>query len=116
MSSPSSRCPPFDGHDDADDFQSSSKELEEELERELLATEEAQQDLRAKITKLEGEKDDWKVRSLGRVRPGPMEMRTDRTDRLLDILDLKTEQVPGRPEGTQPRARHAPAQIGRAHV
>jgi chaperonin cofactor prefoldin len=44
-----------------DEFQASSKELEDELERELAATEKQQADLREKIKRLEGEKEDWKV-------------------------------------------------------
>ena len=44
-----------------DDFHHSSKELEEELERELDRTEKAQQDLKVKISKAESERDDWKV-------------------------------------------------------
>ena len=44
-----------------DEFQTSSKELEDELERELAATEKQQTDLREKIKRLEGEKEDWKV-------------------------------------------------------
>jgi hypothetical protein len=35
--------------------------LEDELERELAATEKQQTDLREKIKRLEGEKEDWKV-------------------------------------------------------
>jgi hypothetical protein len=35
--------------------------LEDELERELAATEKQQADLREKIKRLEGEKEDWKV-------------------------------------------------------
>lgn len=46
-----------------DDFQASSKELEEELERELASTESVQADLRAKIVRLESEKEEWKVRT-----------------------------------------------------
>jgi nuclear distribution protein NudE len=45
-----------------DDFQTSSRELEEELEKELAATEKQQADLRDKISKLEVEKEEWKVR------------------------------------------------------
>jgi len=44
-----------------DDFTTSSKELEEELERELASTEVIQSELQSKITKLEGEKEEWKV-------------------------------------------------------
>jgi uncharacterized protein HemX len=47
--------------DGQDEFQASSKELEDELERELAATEKQQTDLREKIKRLEGEKEDWKV-------------------------------------------------------
>lgn len=46
-----------------DDFQASSKELEDELEKELSATEKQQCELRERITRLEAEKDDFKVRS-----------------------------------------------------
>lgn len=45
----------------ADDFQTSSKELEEELERELAATEKQQAELKDRIQKLEAEKEEWKV-------------------------------------------------------
>jgi hypothetical protein len=47
-----------------DDFHQSSKELEEELERELLRTEKAQQDLRVKVERAENERDSWKVRRI----------------------------------------------------
>lgn len=47
-----------------DDFHHSSKELEEELERELERTEKAQQDLKIKVARAEMEREDWKVRSL----------------------------------------------------
>ena len=45
-----------------DDFHHSSKELEEELIRELERTEKTQQDLRIKVAKAESDRDDWKVR------------------------------------------------------
>jgi len=45
-----------------DEFQQSSKELEEELEAELERTERAQKDLVVKASKAEGERDEWKVR------------------------------------------------------
>jgi hypothetical protein len=47
-----------------DDFHQSSKELEEELERELLRTEKAQQELRVKVERAENERDSWKVRCI----------------------------------------------------
>ncbi|CED82353.1 LIS1-interacting protein NUDE [Phaffia rhodozyma] len=47
-----------------DEFQTSSKELEEELERELAATEAAQEDLKNRITRLEAEKEEWKAKHL----------------------------------------------------
>lgn len=47
-----------------EDFQQSSKELEEELEQELERTEKAQQDLKVKAAKAETERDEWKVRPL----------------------------------------------------
>ncbi|KAI0094642.1 hypothetical protein BDY19DRAFT_879925 [Irpex rosettiformis] len=43
-----------------DDFQVSSRELEEELERELARTEQAQQDLKVKAARAEHERDEWK--------------------------------------------------------
>ena len=44
-----------------DEFQQSSKELEEELEAELERTEKAQKDLVVKASKAENERDEWKV-------------------------------------------------------
>ena len=44
-----------------DDFQASSKELEDELERELLVTEKQQFELKDRIKRLEVEKDESKV-------------------------------------------------------
>jgi hypothetical protein len=44
-----------------DDFHHSSKDLEEELERELERTEKAQQELKLKVSRAESERDDWKV-------------------------------------------------------
>lgn len=44
-----------------DDFHHSSKELEEELEKELERTEKVQQDLKIKVAKAEQERDEWKV-------------------------------------------------------
>ena len=44
-----------------DEFHHSSKELEEELIRELERTEKAQQDLRIKVAKAESDRDEWKV-------------------------------------------------------
>ncbi|KAI0815229.1 hypothetical protein BC629DRAFT_852629 [Irpex lacteus] len=43
-----------------DDFQVSSRELEEELEKELARTEKAQQDLKVKAARAEHERDEWK--------------------------------------------------------
>jgi len=43
-----------------DDFHHSSKDLEEELERELERTEKAQQELTLKVSRAESERDDWK--------------------------------------------------------
>lgn len=45
-----------------DEFQQSSKELEEELEAELERTEKVQKDLVVKASKAESERDEWKVR------------------------------------------------------
>ncbi|KAI0034290.1 hypothetical protein K488DRAFT_84143 [Vararia minispora EC-137] len=45
-----------------DDFHTSSKELEEELERELQRTEKAQQDLKVKLERAQGEREDWKAK------------------------------------------------------
>lgn len=46
-----------------DEFHHSSKELEEELIRELERTEKAQQDLKVKVAKAENDRDEWKVSS-----------------------------------------------------
>ncbi|KAI0348444.1 hypothetical protein BDW22DRAFT_1404343 [Trametopsis cervina] len=43
-----------------DDFQVSSRELEEELEKELARTEKAQQELKVKAARAEHERDEWK--------------------------------------------------------
>lgn len=45
-----------------DEFHSSSKELEEELIKEIDRTEKAQQDLKVKVARSEAERDEWKVR------------------------------------------------------
>jgi hypothetical protein len=45
-----------------DEFHYSSKELEEELIRELERTEKAQQDLKVKVAKAESDRDEWKAR------------------------------------------------------
>lgn len=45
-----------------DEFQTSSRELEEELEKDLERSEKAKLELENKVAKIEGEKDDWKVR------------------------------------------------------
>jgi hypothetical protein len=47
-----------------DDFQVSSKELEDELERELESTEEAKRELEGRIEQLERIVEEWKVRSM----------------------------------------------------
>ncbi|KAG8927841.1 NADH:ubiquinone oxidoreductase [Tulasnella sp. 418] len=47
-----------------DDFQQSSRELEEELESELERTERAQEELKMKVLKVENERDDWKNKYL----------------------------------------------------
>lgn len=44
-----------------DEFHTSSKELEEELIKEIDRTEKAQQDLKVKVAKTELERDEWKV-------------------------------------------------------
>lgn len=57
-------CPPRPGDapaDEVDEFQASSKELEDELEKELAATEKQQAELKERIKRLEGEKEEWKV-------------------------------------------------------
>lgn len=46
---------------DLEEFQLSSKELEEEMTLEIERTEKAQQELRTKVSRVEREKDDWKV-------------------------------------------------------
>lgn len=44
-----------------DEFHTSSKELEEELIKEIERTEKAQQDLKVKVSRVETERDEWKV-------------------------------------------------------
>ena len=46
---------------DSDEFQASSKELEDELEKELAATEKQRAELKEKIKRLEVEKEEWRV-------------------------------------------------------
>ncbi|KAI9634142.1 uncharacterized protein MKK02DRAFT_38814 [Dioszegia hungarica] len=48
-----------------DEFQASSKELEDELEKELAATEKQQAELKDRIKRLEGEKEEWKAKHIG---------------------------------------------------
>lgn len=45
-----------------DEFHASSKELEDELIKEIDRTEKAQQDLKLKVARTETEREDWKVR------------------------------------------------------
>lgn len=45
-----------------DDFHTSSKELEEELIKEIDRTEKSQHDLKIKVARTETERDEWKVR------------------------------------------------------
>lgn len=52
---------------ESDEFQASSKELEDELEKELSATEKQQTELKEKIKRLEAEKDEWKVSVNSRI-------------------------------------------------
>jgi hypothetical protein len=46
---------------DLEDFQQSSKELEEEMNLEITRTEKAQQELKTKVARVEAERDEWKV-------------------------------------------------------
>lgn len=57
-----------------DEFHTSSKELEEELIKEIERTEKAQQDLKVKASRVETERDEWKVchRSSPTTRPEPL--------------------------------------------
>jgi hypothetical protein len=63
-----------------EDFVQSSKELEEELLRELERTEKTQKDLKDKVSRAETDRDEWKVRLLdcrrGRMYLTPMIPRT----------------------------------------
>jgi uncharacterized phage infection (PIP) family protein YhgE len=64
-----------------DEFHHSSKELEEELIRELERTEKAQQDLKVKVAKAESDRDEWKVchsalSSSGRLMSGFARLQT----------------------------------------
>lgn len=45
----------------AEEFQQSSKELEDEMEQELAANDKQQADLRERIKRLEAEKEEWRV-------------------------------------------------------
>jgi uncharacterized protein YhaN len=60
-----------------DEFQQSSKELEEELEAELERTEKAQKDLLVKASKAENERDEWKVRRSPLLRPRPHQVHAN---------------------------------------
>jgi len=53
-----------EARNELDDFVHSSKELEEELLRELERTEKTQKDLKDRISRVESDRDDWKVRRL----------------------------------------------------
>lgn len=57
-----------------DEFHTSSKELEEELIKEIERTEKAQRDLTVKVSRIETERDEWKVchRSSPTTRPEPL--------------------------------------------
>ena len=71
------------------DFQASSKELEDEMEKELANTERRETELRTEAERLRGEVDSWKVRHQNR--PG---YRSDGiTHRLGTRLRSKTIQA-----------------------
>ena len=65
-----------------DEFQQSSKELEEELEAELERTEKAQKDLVVKASKAESERDEWKVRYTSALAPTPRSHEHPHTDQV----------------------------------
>lgn len=46
---------------DLEDFQQSSKELEEEMNLEIIRTEKSQQELKTRVARVETERDEWKV-------------------------------------------------------
>lgn len=50
-----------EARNELDDFVHSSKELEEELLRELERTEKTQKDLKDKVSRAETDRDEWKV-------------------------------------------------------
>lgn len=50
-----------DTQTELDEFTRASKELEEEMERDLERNENEKEQLRARVSKLEGDRDDWKV-------------------------------------------------------
>ena len=52
-----------EARNELDDFVHSSKDLEEELLRELERTEKTQKDLKDRISRVEVDRDDWKVRA-----------------------------------------------------
>lgn len=83
-----------------DDFHHSSKELEEELERELERTEKAQQELKVKVARAEQERDDWKVR-IPEVAPR-------------SVLDAAADQVYVSPNDAQHHDNIPSTRIGQA--
>lgn len=59
-----------------DDFVHSSKELEEELLRELERNEKVQKDLKDKVSAVEADRDNWKVHSsIFHIRSGELTFR-----------------------------------------
>lgn len=83
----------------ADDFQTSSRELEQELEKELEATEAKQQELKDRIHRLETEKDEWRTKSVQQQKQHSStisamqremdNLRTERDKTLVALRDLE---------------------------
>jgi hypothetical protein len=78
-----------EARNELDDFVHSSKELEEELLRELERTEKTQKDLKDRISRIESDRDDWKVR-LSRFFSGCLEVRRADTSGQNKYISLQT--------------------------
>lgn len=88
-----------------DDFVHSSKELEEELLRELERNEKVQKDLKDKVIAVEADRDNWKVcSSIVHIRSGELTGRG-----LLTVpLYVSTNELQYDRKFPQSRARHPP--------
>lgn len=74
-----------------DDFVHGSKELEEELLRELERNEKVQKDLKDKVIAVEADRDNWKVRSpIFHIRSGELTSRVVDNSRALCLYKRTT--------------------------